>query len=83
VKNGLVSGPWKLRLVQSPIIPLMIGDEQRAMDTAARLRDNGILIPAVRYPTVARGEARLRLTVSAAHTPWDIQELLHASARQT
>jgi len=83
LKNGLIGGPWKLPVVQSPIIPLTIGDEQRAMETAAELRTNGILIPAVRYPTVARGQARLRLTVSAAHTPEDIQELLHASARQT
>ena len=83
LKNGLIGGPWKLPVVQSPIIPLMIGDEQRAMDTAALLRTNGILIPAVRYPTVARGQARLRLTVSAAHTPEDIDEFLHASARQT
>jgi 8-amino-7-oxononanoate synthase len=83
LKNGLIGGSWKLPVVQSPIIPLMIGDEQRAMETAAQLRTNGILIPAVRYPTVARGQARLRLTVSAAHTPEDIQEFLHASARQT
>lgn len=83
LKNGLVGGPWKLPIVQSPIIPLMIGNEQSAMDTAAQLRTNGILIPAVRYPTVARGQARLRLTVSAAHTPEDIQQFLHASARQT
>lgn len=83
LKNALIGGPWKLPVVQSPIIPLMIGDEQRAMDTAAQLRTNGILIPAVRYPTVARGQARLRLTVSAVHTPDDIQKFLHASAGQT
>jgi 7-keto-8-aminopelargonate synthetase-like enzyme len=53
------------------------------METAALLRSRGILIPAVRYPTVARGQARLRLTVSAAHTTNDITEFLHASSRQT
>ncbi|HKQ38482.1 MAG TPA: 8-amino-7-oxononanoate synthase [Verrucomicrobiae bacterium] len=83
VKNGLIGTPWKIPIVQSPIIPLMIGDEQRAMEAAAQLRTKGVLIPAVRYPTVARGKARLRLTVSAAHTPEDMDEFLHASTRET
>lgn len=83
LKNGLVAGSWKLPLVQSPIIPILIGDEAQAMETAAQLRSRGILIPAVRYPTVPRGQARLRLTVSAAHTADDITEFLHASPRQT
>src|SRR5436190_424838 len=83
LKNGFIGGDWQLPIVQSPIIPLMIGDEQRAMDTAAHLRTQGILIPAVRYPTVGRGQARLRLTASAAHTPEDIKHFLHASARET
>lgn len=83
LKNGLVGGPWKLPVIQSPILPIIIGDEGRAMEAAAALRHRGILIPAVRYPTVARGQARLRLTVSAAHTAADIQEFLDASARQT
>jgi len=82
LKNGLVAGPWKLPVIQSPIIPILIGDETRAMETAALFRSRGILIPAVRYPTVARGEARLRLTVSASHTSGDITEFLHASTRQ-
>jgi 8-amino-7-oxononanoate synthase len=83
LKNGLVGGPWKIPVVQSPIIPIIIGDEESAMETAAHFRREGILIPAVRYPTVARGQARLRLTASAAHSSADIQEFLHASARQT
>ncbi len=38
----------------------------------------GIFIPAIRYPTVARGQARLRLTLTAAHTPADLAQLLTA-----
>jgi 8-amino-7-oxononanoate synthase len=57
------------------IIPLVIGDEARAMEVAAALLEKNILIPAVRYPSVARGKARLRLTVSAAHTADQIQRL--------
>jgi 8-amino-7-oxononanoate synthase len=59
----------------SAIIPLMIGDEAKAVAAAAGLRDQGIFIPAIRYPTVARGQARLRLTVTAAHTAADIEQL--------
>ncbi|HXG46773.1 MAG TPA: 8-amino-7-oxononanoate synthase [Methylomirabilota bacterium] len=78
LKNGLLGrgGPWTLPLVQSPILPLLIGDEQRALRTAAALRDRGIFIPAIRYPTVGRGQARLRLTVTAAHSTSDLMEFL-------
>jgi 8-amino-7-oxononanoate synthase len=60
------------------IIPIMIGDEARAMEVARRLREQAIYIPAIRYPTVARGQARLRLTLSAAHTPEDVAQMLAA-----
>ncbi len=62
----------------SAIVPLIVGDESRAMAAAATLLDNGVFIPAVRYPTVPRGAARLRLTLTAAHTTADIVELLAA-----
>jgi 7-keto-8-aminopelargonate synthetase-like enzyme len=54
---------------------LRVGDETRAVELAASLRERGFFIPAVRYPTVARGQARLRLTVSAAHTEADVARL--------
>ena len=54
---------------RSAIIPILIGEESKAVEAAAALREQGIFIPAIRYPTVARGQARLRLTLSAAHTP--------------
>ena len=52
---------------QSAIVPIAIGDEKRAVEIAARLLERGFLIPAIRYPTVARGKARLRVAISAAH----------------
>ncbi len=64
--------------LRSAIIPLMIGDEAQAVETAAALRAQGIFIPAIRYPTVARGQARLRLTLTAAHTSEDIATFLTA-----
>src|ERR1035437_10194567 len=63
---------------QSAIIPILIGDETKAVEAAAAPRDRGIFIPAIRSPTVARGQARLRLTLSAAHTHADLSQLLAA-----
>lgn len=74
-KNRLIRAGWKLPPVQSAIIPLIVGEESKAVELAAALRKQGVLMPAIRYPTVARGEARLRLTVTAAHTPEDLAVL--------
>jgi len=64
----------------SPILPLIIGDEAEAVRVAAALLDQGVFIPAIRYPTVARGSARLRLTLSAEHTAEDLALLRQALA---
>ena len=76
-KNGLTGSQWNTPVLKSAIIPLIVGEETRAMQLATALREAGLLIPAIRYPTVARGEARLRLTVTAAHTPEDVATALH------
>jgi 8-amino-7-oxononanoate synthase len=60
------------------IIPIVIGDEAKAMEISERLLAQGIFIPAIRYPTVARGQARLRLTLTAAHTSSDVEQMLAA-----
>jgi 8-amino-7-oxononanoate synthase len=70
------SAKWELPLIRSAIIPLIVGPEAVAMEMAAALRERGIFIPAVRYPSVARGRARLRLTVTAAHSMDDVKQLL-------
>jgi 8-amino-7-oxononanoate synthase len=76
VKNGLAGSPWSLPVVRSAIIPLIVGDEGRTIDVAAKLREAGVFVPAVRYPAVARGSARLRVTLTAAHSSGDAAELL-------
>lgn len=53
---------------QSAIIPIVIGDEAAALNASAKLQERGILIPAIRYPTVAKGQARLRASLMATHT---------------
>jgi 7-keto-8-aminopelargonate synthetase-like enzyme len=62
----------------SAIIPMLIGDEGKAMQITAALMRQGVFIPAVRFPTVAHGQARLRLSVTAAHSRADIEQLLAA-----
>lgn len=64
--------------IPSAIVPLIIGDESAAVTAATKLREHGLFVPAIRYPTVARGSARLRVTLTAAHTPADVLALTHA-----
>ncbi|MFZ0828376.1 MAG: 8-amino-7-oxononanoate synthase [Verrucomicrobiia bacterium] len=59
----------------SAIIPVRIGNETQAIAVSAALREDGIFVPAIRYPTVARGQARLRVTLSAAHGADEIRLL--------
>jgi 8-amino-7-oxononanoate synthase len=62
----------------SAIIPILIGDENKAMKMAEALREQAVFVPAIRFPTVALGQARLRLTVTAAHSAEDMDQLLAA-----
>ena len=62
----------------SAIIPLILGDEAKAVSAAMQLRAQDIFVPAIRFPTVARGAARLRITLTAAHSEADVAKLAHA-----
>ncbi|MEI6235426.1 MAG: 8-amino-7-oxononanoate synthase [Planctomycetota bacterium] len=63
---------------EGPIVPAIVGDEVRALALSERLLERGYFVPAVRYPTVKKGEARLRISVSAAHTQEDCVGLMRA-----
>lgn len=67
---GITSPP-----VPGAILPVILGEASRAMAVSSRLRDAGFLIPCIRYPTVARGSARLRITLSAVHSTDQIAAL--------
>jgi 7-keto-8-aminopelargonate synthetase-like enzyme len=72
-----------LNAATSAIFPLLVGDEQAALDLAAALKTEGFLVPAIRYPTVAKGSARLRITVTAAHKENHILSLCEAIRNMT
>jgi 7-keto-8-aminopelargonate synthetase-like enzyme len=65
----------------SPIVPMQIGAEGDAVRFAAELLNAGFFAPAIRFPTVARGQARLRFSFSAAHTEEDLSALSAALRR--
>jgi 7-keto-8-aminopelargonate synthetase-like enzyme len=69
-------------VVQSPIVPVIVGGETAAVALAARLYQRGCFIPAIRFPTVARDAARLRVTLSASHSEAGVRELA-AALRET
>ena len=62
----------------SPIIPIIIGDEDRTMKISGALLEQGFYVPGIRPPSVPKGESRLRVTVSAAHTQDDLNALTEA-----
>lgn len=57
------------------ILPVILGGESEAMQASKSLLEAGFLVPAIRYPTVARGQARLRFTLSAEHSEEQIERL--------
>lgn len=76
----LLASSLEIPIAPSAIIPLILGSEERAMAGATLLSDAGFFVPAIRYPTVPRQTARLRITLSAAHEPDQIRELAAALA---
>ena len=78
VHSGLTKLGFNLAKPESAVLPVIIGDEKKAMEAFEKLLTRGLFIPAVRYPTVPKGKARLRVTVSAAHSKEEIAKLLKA-----
>ena len=68
LKNTFIDSGQSPGIVRSPIVPLICGSSESALSRSEQLYDSGILVPAIRYPTVARNQARLRFTITADHT---------------
>ncbi|MCW5617863.1 MAG: 8-amino-7-oxononanoate synthase [Nitrosomonas sp.] len=66
---------WRLMPSDTPIQPLVIGEAREAVHVSNALKEKGILVPAIRQPTVPRGTARLRISLSVAHEEADILRL--------
>ncbi|MEQ1813243.1 MAG: 8-amino-7-oxononanoate synthase [Candidatus Nitrotoga sp.] len=84
LRAGLQSLPWKLLPSDTPIQPLVVGENNVVLKLSDALRGQGIWIPAIRPPTVPPGTARLRISLSAAHSDCDVARLittLHELAR--
>ncbi|MBA3977002.1 MAG: aminotransferase class I/II-fold pyridoxal phosphate-dependent enzyme [Nitrosopumilus sp.] len=65
----------------SPIIPIIIGSEKKAMDISTKLLKKGFYVQAIRYPTVNKNQARLRVSLSAEHNKHQIYNLLNILSR--
>ena len=77
-KQGAEKLGLELMASETPIQPLVVGDESKALRWSEDLREQGLLIKAIRPPTVPKGTSRLRITLSAAHSKQDVEILLKA-----
>lgn len=76
LKTGLADLPWRLLPSQTAIQPLLIGENNAAVQLAEGLFKRGLWVPAIRPPTVPAGTARLRISLSAAHSEEQIDTLI-------
>jgi len=81
LRNRLLHQGWAVGPTESQIIPVIVGETDRAMQLAAALGERGLFVPAIRPPTVPDGEARLRVSLTYGHTPEMIDRLADALER--
>ena len=79
-RAGAAALPWTLLASPTAIQPIVVGANAAALSLAAALESRGLWVPAIRPPTVPAGTARLRVSLSAAHTADDVETLLAALA---
>ncbi|HET8732658.1 MAG TPA: aminotransferase class I/II-fold pyridoxal phosphate-dependent enzyme, partial [Anaeromyxobacteraceae bacterium] len=78
MKSGLAAMGFRMDDVVAPIFPVVLGEEARALDASRRLRERGYHVKAIRPPTVPRGTSRLRVSITASHTPEQVDGFLAA-----
>ena len=79
-RTRMRGGAWTLPDHGTPILPIVVGANAAAVELADALWNRGFWVPAIRPPTVPKGTARLRITLTAAHTPEDVDALAGALA---
>ena len=77
-RAGAARLPWRVLPSGTPIQPLIVGENAETLRVSEALWERGLWVPAIRPPTVPRGSARLRITLSAAHSETDVDALLAA-----
>ncbi len=80
-KKGLHDLGFDTGESQTPITPVIAGEETKAVELAAMLWEEGVFTPAIVFPTVAKGRSRVRTIVTADHTEEDLGEALEAFER--
>ncbi len=75
-RAGAARLPWRVLPSETPIQPLIVGENAEALRVSEALWQRGFWVPAIRPPTVPRGSARLRITLTAAHTEANVDALL-------
>lgn len=78
LREALIAQGWNIGASASQIIPIVLGDPERALQMSAALRERGLFVPAIRPPTVPEGEACLRINLTAGHTEEMVAMLLTA-----
>lgn len=78
LQNGLTGTRWQLMRSPTAIQPVIIGDNHETLQVALALFERGLWVPAIRPPTVPKGTARLRVSLSAAHSEAHVQLLVEA-----
>jgi glycine C-acetyltransferase len=80
-RDGMTAAGFALRPGEHPIVPIMLGEARLAVDMAAALLDEGIYVIGFSYPVVPKGQARIRVQISAAHSDADVDRAVEAFAK--
>ena len=78
LKQGLVAAGFDTGQSETPITPVMVGEARLAHDLSRALFDSGVLATGIGFPTVAKGQARVRTIVAATHTRDELDRALEA-----
>jgi glycine C-acetyltransferase len=77
-RRAMTEAGFAVRAGEHPIVPIMLGDARLAHQMAAELLDRGFYVVGFSYPVVPRGEARIRVQISAAHEPAHLERAVTA-----
>lgn len=76
LREGLRAEGFQVPLGETPIVPVILGGEEKALAFSSKLESEGIFAPAIRPPTVPNGTSRIRLTITATHTEAEIEQII-------